>query len=657
MLKQIIKIGCCLALLAAGATALWGERRISSTGDERPTAALSPEASVAPINDWDRRWWLDKTARMLRGGKGIGPDDDAESLLRLTNEEIVRRFMADRRFADTVLDFNLFVLGFKSDSLRSGTAYDRAVFGFPNAIASAKAIARGGDYLKLLDLVGPFYMAPLRSEPLEDAPAKADAGLTPAQMRAKVLVELEAEFSQMSEKLRKQSNPATACASAKAMAARTEELTDRVHRGYDDSEIFVIIRGRMLSSPLEALSALVEAKCGKGPRNASTGQSLAAGIDQAWHRIDVAFAELARFETAVYQPAAVDEFRSFDLSAFPEPVQWVAFGFEQGLALGNSSTNFNRKRSAYVLKRFFCDDLVPIGAEEPKAHAAGGEHGSETSCFACHYKLDPMAGFFRNYGAYFYDYSTSPFVIFDDLVSTDRAAYEDYWRVKTGETKKLNVGFIRSPRWDQHNTYGQNMSDLSRILRGAPEVKRCLMRRLVEYFVADEQAIDSGYLDDLTSQFTADARENSATAIKNAMVRVIQSAAYRQRDADPSRCYDFAGPAQPPGGPPCRVASLLAKNCAQCHGGGVDQEGGLDLSSWVEMEAASGVRRSAFPHVDAKGVQIAPRDTLARMAERLAINDPRRRMPLQRVMPGQERQELYLWVQDELTRLGAEAPR
>jgi hypothetical protein len=30
-------------------------------------------------------------------------------------------------------------------------------------------------------------------------------------------------------------------------------------------------------------------------------------------------------------------------------------------------------------------------------------------------------------------------------------------------------------------------------------------------------------------------------------------------------------------------------------------------------------------------------------------------MPFQRVMQGQERQELFMWVQDELTRLGPEA--
>ncbi len=68
------------------------------------------------------------------------------------------------------------------------------------------------------------------------------------------------------------------------------------------------------------------------------------------------------------------------------------------MALANSSTNYNRKRAAYVLKRFFCDDLNPVGFEDPAEHI-GGAHGSQTSCYACHYKLDPMAGFFRNHGA------------------------------------------------------------------------------------------------------------------------------------------------------------------------------------------------------------------------------------------------------------------
>ena len=69
--------------------------------------------------------------------------------------------MRDKRFGDAVLDFNLFFLGFKSDHLKIDGAYDRTVFGFPNAVAAAQELLKGGDYFKLFDLEGPFYMAPL----------------------------------------------------------------------------------------------------------------------------------------------------------------------------------------------------------------------------------------------------------------------------------------------------------------------------------------------------------------------------------------------------------------------------------------------------------------------------------------------------------------
>jgi mono/diheme cytochrome c family protein len=654
MLRPYSIAGCCLILLSlAGALAIASKHFIASA-DDKATHTAMPEDAASMTTDWDRRWWIDKSARLLRGGKGIGPDDDMASLMRMSDEEITRRFMADRGFGDTVLDFNLFFLGFKSDSLKSGRVYDRAVFGFPNAIASAQAAMHGGDYLKLLDFIGPFYMAPLRSEPLDDKPAKEDAGLSLPQFRTKVVVELEAAFSELTETVRRQSDPKAACSRVQAFAGRSQQLTDRVHRAFDDSEIFVITRGRMLTAPMEAVTTLVGASCTDAKRGPDTGRELADALENIWLSIEKGFDELGRFEPALYQPKAVDEFRTFDLEKFPAPTKWIAFGFEQGLALGNSSTNHNRKRAAYVLKRFFCDDLVPIGAEEPQEHTDGA-HGSETSCFACHHKLDPMAGFFRNYGAYFFDYSNSPFIIFDDLASTDREEYLDNWRLKGDPQREWNVGFIRSPRWEQHNVYGQSMQDLSRIARRAPEVTRCLMRRMVEYFVAEDQAIDAGYLDDLSNRFTADARENSSNAMKNAIARIVQSAAFHQRDADPTRCYDLAGADRSVKGPPCRVASLLTKNCAQCHGNGIDYEGGLDLSSWIDVEIAPGIRRGAFPHMTAEGVQVAPKDTLARIAERLASNDPKRRMPFQRVMQGQERQELFMWVQDELTRLGPEA--
>ena len=83
------------------------------------------------------------------------------------------------------------------------------------------------------------------------------------------------------------------------------------------------------------------------------------------------------------------------------------------------------------MKRFFCDDLTPVGFEDPQEHVAGA-HGSDTSCFACHYKLDPMAGFFRGLGAQFYDYSRERTIIFDDLADDSRSRYEATWRTPQG---------------------------------------------------------------------------------------------------------------------------------------------------------------------------------------------------------------------------------
>ena len=53
---------------------------------------------------WQKRWWIEKTARILRGGYGLGPGDDLNALLALPEEEIARRFMKDVRFGDTILE-------------------------------------------------------------------------------------------------------------------------------------------------------------------------------------------------------------------------------------------------------------------------------------------------------------------------------------------------------------------------------------------------------------------------------------------------------------------------------------------------------------------------------------------------------------------------
>jgi hypothetical protein len=49
--------------------------------------------------------------------------------------------------------------------------------------------------------------------------------------------------------------------------------------------------------------------------------------------------------------------------------------------------------------------------------------------------------------------------------------------------------------------------------------------------------------------------------------------------------------------------------------------------------------------------QLSARDSLSRVVERLSTFDASSRMPKGKVMPNDERQELFLWAQEELARI------
>src|SRR5262249_62206052 len=118
--------------------------------------------------------------------------------------------------------------------------------------------------------------------------------------------------------------------------------------------------------------------------------------------------------------------------------------------------------------------------------------------------------------------------------------YGGFWRAARGSGREWNTGYVRSPRYEEHNDYGTTIADLSGIIRKAPEAKRCLMKRLFEYLVAEEQTIDGGYLDELARSFEREAARDSSAAMKNAIVRTVLSNTYRQHNPDPPGSYDHA---------------------------------------------------------------------------------------------------------------------
>ena len=612
-------------------------------------ADTSPKAA-SPLSEWDKRWWIEKTARLLRNGDGLGPNDDIERLSKLSKQEIAREFMADERFGDTVLDFNMFFMGFKIDSLKVDGVYASSAFDFANAISSAKALQDNGDYLKLFDLEGDYYFAPLTMTPSEEKLEPEDAKLAPGQLRQKAMDEFKARFTTLLNKGigANPLPPHEFCEQIEELTEQQAEINQTLFRAFSDAEIFGLMRGGIPDLIYDALDKVANEECEK-PEDKVDFQRFTDSLKSVSAQLDNAFNEVVKFEPTVYEPYGVADFKSVDRSAFPDKGNWIAFGFEQGTALANSSTNYNRKRAAYVLKRFFCDDLNPVGFEDPAEHVSGA-HGSQTSCYSCHYKLDPMAGFFRNHGALFSDSATSD-IVFDDLASMDRTAYLSAWRAPESSGRKWDVGYIRSPRWTEQNNYGESVADLSKIVRQAPEAKRCLMKRLTEYVIGENQTMDGAYLEKLTETFEKDAASNPSTAFKNAMLTLLDSQTYQTRNPNPKQCYDYAPGTKAEDRPPCRVAYILEKNCVTCHSKYGEEFNTLDLSKWV---AAPDGKSQVFPHLNSKNEQIAAQETLQRMASRLSDTDLKKRMPKNKPMSSQERQELFLWVQSELARRSTE---
>ena len=70
--------------------------------------------------------------------------------MKMSEADIITKLMSDRRMGNMVLDFNLYFLGYRLDSLWYGNgAYNNIVFDFPAAIESARQVNVGGDYLTL----------------------------------------------------------------------------------------------------------------------------------------------------------------------------------------------------------------------------------------------------------------------------------------------------------------------------------------------------------------------------------------------------------------------------------------------------------------------------------------------------------------------------
>ncbi len=519
---------------------------------------------------WQKRWWLAKTVHVLRGGRGLDANDNIDQLMSLKEEDIVRQLLADPRLSDMALDFNMAFLGFRQDRIRKpGTnTYDMGIFDFPAAITSAREVLNHGDYFHLFDLESPYYIGEAK------VPRKStdDGNKSDLQILQDRVQEFHKNYQTLTDWLK--ANP-----TATMKAACTEES-----KMVNDNTQVLIFMGVPISFLLTGIQLnlqwdlALQAMC-----FAPQGQSdrMLPILDRNLKLFDALFARMQDLVQRNYSPARVDQIEAIDLSSEGLNPKTLSYGIQQKTGLPNSSTNMNRKRAAYVLKHFFCDDLTPVGFEDPKDHT-GGPHGSQTSCYACHYKLDPMAGFFRNFGVFFIDFKGQPQIVFDDLATSNLDTYTQNWKADPKTGREWNVGYVRTPKDERMNDYGDDISDLHSLFRTAPEVKSCLVKRLFEYVVSDEQTVDGSYLNYLTAGLTQRAAANSTDAFKWTVGQLVLSQSFQQQDPDPNQCYDFAPGYNPANAPPCRVAFILQNNCATCHSSTMGP-GNLALNSWIML--------------------------------------------------------------------------
>ncbi len=545
--------------------------------------------------------WISKVARKLRNGAGLSWNDDLDALLKMKRAEVVDFFMKDQRFIDTVLDFNLYFLGFKPTQILSTgpERYHVSAYMFPQAITAAKAVASGGDYLKLFDLRQPNYLAPFSEPPI---PPGIGDGQNQSLSREEKRALLSKSVGGSIERIRS------------AFGSGPAFNKDEGCRAFISGETFQFLfpassslSGQPSNDPgLNQFATRLFSAC----TSSFLGEEFIIESLDSFQKSVFGLSEIISiFDDRNYQINSVSDIRSVD------GAEKSGLGNDFWALRTNSSTNFNRKRAAAILKTYFCDDLTPINIVPTDVHGSD-QHGSDPSCQACHYKLDPMAGFFRNQGLAGIGFDHKETLVFDDLAAASGPSYEAYldsW--KNPERTSWNVGYIRSLREPSLNSYELNhdapLDELFRIIREAPEVRQCLAKRMSEFFVSKDQVFDGAFMEGLSASFSHPS-QSSADGFKQVVKTLILSKTFSMDNPNPKLCYD------PPGteskGALCEVSFIIENRCSSCH---------------------------------AEGFNISDVRVQDKMLDRLQSTDPDRRMPLRMDMPDTERVALIKWLSQD----------
>lgn len=621
--------------------------------DAAPPPAQGENALVEkPMDAETKKWWIARANMTLRLGQPLKDVGAAEDLQKLELKDITAKLTADPAFYDMMADFAGYWLGTKSGAIhetneeytndengqliiKKTPIINPALADQPQVINAVKTMAKGGDFFSgLFQETGTAYLKSIERPYLRGPEGQK----TPKEVRLAIKEKIIPEWTAFIQLL-KEGKHDEFCAGWKT---RTY-----FNLGGPNRSDFIFAEDTL---DFRSFGYGIEEKCQQ--TNLSTRSDadkfFEAQITQKLEKLEPVITFLDKFEEqyGTNHPLNVDHVTDLiplDLSEVGISKDVALYTPNFYFKLQNSSTNRNRRRASWVLKRFFCDDLTPINIEAPSSHV-DGPHGSEAACQSCHYKLDPMAGYFRELGFFGTSFANMPDIFFDDMATAKRDVYEQPWKANASTGREWNIGYIRSLTNDKENTFGSNFKDLMELLKTAPEVKECFVRRVFEYSVGEEQAYDKAWGRSLVNRMNETAKTDPNLAIKQVFADVVTSKAYTMREKNNNTCYDFTSDTKVDQRAPCRIAAILERNCTSCHNTN-SRQGGLDLSSWkIQSDQKPG-----FPHKRGEK-DINSQDTFQDMADRLNATDPSLRMPLMKTMPAAEREELYLWLQKEITK-------
>ncbi|NQZ00904.1 MAG: hypothetical protein HRT45_09575 [Bdellovibrionales bacterium] len=590
---------------------------------------------------WQKRIWLTRVSRSLWKGYNLRDSRLLDRWLQMDEESVVLEMLADERFLKTAIDFGYFYLGRKSHDIPFSWENPDSLMllnQYPNVAHLARQLESGeGDFFDFYSADAPVYLARLRNPPnfTTDPEKPADPNATPKEIRERLVDDWVLAYIKFKEYLNdtaKGYDKSFFCSEILDSAPLTRIAS---FYGYDTITFF---NAEALRQPFFRLSAYCGAP--NGP-DYSREELLAMGTEIHSFVVYLHLLTQKNYELDVYAPR-----RFADLKLIPEmilPTQ-SAHPFEMSYAnyISNNSTNFNRKRAAYILDRFFCDDLTPVAIEDSGDHTSD-KHGTQATCMACHYRLDPMAGFFKSRGNFFRNYSGEQSIVFDDNAVLPLDEYVDAWRNPADHQREWDIGYVRSQKDEQLNSYGETLADLSEILKTAPEVRSCLVKRVFQYMTSSDQTFDGDYMDFVTATFNNQSKQNSVQAFKRVFGTAALSQTFAENDRLPNECYDFEPGADPANRPPCQVASILEKTCYKCHSS-PDGRGNLNLDTWVKVAPG----QFSFEHWDREFNRVPRSETMASIAERLSSPNPRLRMPKGGGhMNAVDRKDLYLWALEQ----------